>query len=75
VVLGFPVIIALFLSEMGLAFINRFAPQLNVFVLSLSIKSALALAILIVYVGIIFTYAGDIWSDINTLWQQFLGAP
>jgi type III secretion protein T len=37
-----PAVIVLHLAEAGLGLINRFAPELNVFTLSLSIKSWLA---------------------------------
>ena len=47
VVVGGPVVIAMFFSELGLGFVGRFAPQLNVFFLSMPIKSAVALFVLI----------------------------
>lgn len=46
-----PVIIAMFLAEFGLALIGRFAPQMDVFFLAMPVKSAVAMAMLIVYVG------------------------
>ncbi|WP_018692217.1 type III secretion system export apparatus subunit SctT [Algicola sagamiensis] len=49
VLLGGPIIIAMFLSEFGLALISRFAPQLNVFFLAMPIKSAIAGFLLIFY--------------------------
>lgn len=51
-----PIIIAMFFSEFGLAMIGRFAPQLDVFFLAMPVKSAVAFAFLIVYVGILLTY-------------------
>lgn len=44
-----PLIIVLFLAELGLGLVNRFAPQLNVFFVAMPIKSALAAGILILY--------------------------
>ncbi|WP_268580500.1 EscT/YscT/HrcT family type III secretion system export apparatus protein, partial [Escherichia coli] len=38
-----PAIISMFLAEVGLALVSRFAPQLQVFFLAMPIKSALAL--------------------------------
>ena len=49
VVLAAPVIILMFLATIGLGFVNRTAPQLNVFFLSMPIKSALGVAMLVIY--------------------------
>ncbi|MFM2281244.1 MAG: hypothetical protein RLZZ444_3475, partial [Pseudomonadota bacterium] len=48
-VLAAPVIAIMFLAEFSLAIVSRFAPQLQVFILAMPIKSALALMILIFY--------------------------
>ena len=44
-----PVIILMFLATVGLGFVNRTAPQLNVFFLSMPVKSALGIAMLVIY--------------------------
>ncbi|VVE74110.1 type III secretion system export apparatus subunit SctT [Pandoraea sputorum] len=44
-----PVVAALFLSELVLGLLSRFAPQVNAFALSLTIKSLIAFAILLIY--------------------------
>ncbi|CAM2065491.1 type III secretion system export apparatus subunit SctT [Sulfidibacter corallicola] len=49
-----PIIIAVFVAEYGLGLINRFAPQLNVFFLSMPIKSAVGSFILIIYTYYVF---------------------
>ena len=49
VVISAPVIIVMFLATIGLGLVNRTAPQLNVFFLSMPVKSALGVAMLIVY--------------------------
>ncbi len=54
-----PIVIALFVSEFGLGLINRFSPQLNVFFLSMPIKSAVAGALLILYVSFLLGYSRD----------------
>lgn len=54
-----PAIVAMFLAELGLALISRFAPQLQVFFLAMPIKSALALLVLVLYMSTLFEYAGD----------------
>ncbi|MDR3316704.1 MAG: type III secretion system export apparatus subunit SctT [Puniceicoccales bacterium] len=44
-----PILFTLFLAEFGLGMVNRFAPQLNVFFLSMGIKSGLSNLFLILY--------------------------
>ena len=51
VLLGGPVLFILFLSEFGLGLVTRFAPQLNVFFLSMPIKSELAMLFFILYLS------------------------
>ena len=58
-VVGGPVVIAMFLSELGLGFVSRFAPQLNVFFLSMPVKSAVATLMLILSWGILIVFFGD----------------
>ena len=53
VVISAPVIIVMFLATLGLGFVNRTAPQLNVFFLSMPVKSALGIAMLVVYLPFI----------------------
>ena len=51
VVLAAPALVAMFLAEFGLGLVSRFAPQLNVFFLSMPVKSAVGIFVLILYVG------------------------
>ncbi len=53
VIIAAPVIIVMFLATIGLGLVNRTAPQLNVFFLSMPVKSALGIAMLIVYLPFI----------------------
>ena len=53
VVISAPAIIVMFLATIGLGFVNRTAPQLNVFFLSMPIKSALGIAMLVIYLPFI----------------------
>lgn len=53
VVISAPVIIVMFLATVGLGLVNRTAPQLNVFFLSMPVKSALGIAMLAVYLPFI----------------------
>ena len=57
--LAAPIIICMFITEWGIALISRSAPQLNVFILAMPIKSAVAVAILVLYVGTIMTLGTD----------------
>lgn len=59
VLLGAPAIVAMFLSEVGLALVSRFVPQLQVFFLAMPIKSALAMLVLMLYMATLFEYGGD----------------
>ena len=72
VVISAPVIILMFLATIGLGFVNRTAPQLNVFFLSMPIKSALGVAMLIVYLPFImdmlmYTKDGAILDPVRRL--------
>ena len=53
VVISAPPVILMFLATLGLGFVNRTAPQLNVFFLSMPVKSALGIGILIIYLPFI----------------------
>lgn len=48
-ILSAPILIVMFLATVGLGLVNRTAPQLNVFFLSMPIKSALGIFMLIIY--------------------------
>lgn len=52
-VIAAPIIIVMFLATIGLGFVNRTAPQLNVFFLSMPVKSALGVAALVIYLPFI----------------------
>ena len=65
VLFGSPVIIAMFLSELGLALVSRFAPQLQVFFLAMPIKSGIAMFMLAIYAKLIFHYSDPLWDDIG----------
>ncbi|TMS57097.1 EscT/YscT/HrcT family type III secretion system export apparatus protein [Imbroritus primus] len=76
VVLAAPVLILMFMAEVGLALVNRFAPQLQVFFLAMPIKSALAFFILVLYAGTLMEYVGDeirglggLFDQISIIWQ------
>ncbi|MDD4932849.1 MAG: type III secretion system export apparatus subunit SctT [Methylacidiphilaceae bacterium] len=65
---GAPVVLILFVTELGLGLLNRFVPQLNEFLLALPVKAALASLILLVYVGFFMSYVQqrfDGFRDLN----------
>jgi type III secretion protein T len=59
VVLAAPVVIAVFLSEFGLGLMNRFAPQMNAFSLSMPVKSLVGAVVLVVYLPFLLSLTGD----------------
>lgn len=63
--LGAAVLVAMFLAEVGLALISRFAPQLQVFILAMPIKSALAMLMLGIYVALLFDYTRPLIQEIG----------
>lgn len=70
VVIAAPVIILMFLVTIGLGFVNRTAPQLNVFFLSMPIKSAMGIAMLIIYLPFIMDML--IYTDDNAILAPIL---
>jgi len=79
---GAPVVIAMFLAELGLALVSRFVPQLQVFFLAMPIKSALALLVLIIYMATLFDLAHGSLDELraivpflNEQWASPAGAP
>ncbi len=72
VVISAPVIIVMFLATVGLGLVNRTAPQLNVFFLSMPVKSALGIAMLVVYLPFIldmlmYTKEGEILGSVRNM--------
>ena len=56
-VIAAPILALMFLAEFSLALLSRFAPQIQVFILSMPIKSILASIFLIFYFGILLPHA------------------
>ncbi len=52
-VLSAPIIGIFFLTDFSLGLVNRFAQQLNVFILSMPIKSGIMLILLVLYMGVL----------------------
>lgn len=70
VTLGGPILALCFLSDFSLGLINRFAPQLNVFSLSMPVKSGVVIAVMVVYAGALLTSFKDGISGMDTLFNQ-----
>jgi type III secretion protein T len=58
-IIAAPVVALMFLSEFALALVSRFAPQIQVFILAMPIKSAIAILVLVFYMKILFPFASD----------------
>lgn len=56
--LSAPAVIAMFLSEAGLALVGRFVPQLQVFFLAMPIKSAIGFLMLVLYANTLLEVSG-----------------
>ncbi len=74
-VLCAPVIAIFFLTDFSLGLVNRFAQQLNVFILSMGIKSGIMLIILVYYVSLLqgvllddFLTLPNIFKEIKGVW-------
>ncbi|WP_257296307.1 type III secretion system export apparatus subunit SctT [Endozoicomonas sp. YOMI1] len=74
--LSAPVIICMFITEFGIALISRAAPQLNVFILAMPIKSGVALAILVVYMATILELSQkhmmgipEMFESLGVIWK------
>lgn len=68
-VLAGPILIVCFLTDLGLGLINRFAPQLNVFFLSMPVKSGLAIFLLILYVRVLMGIFGENINQMDSLFK------
>jgi type III secretion protein T len=68
-VLAAPMLIVCFLVDLGMGLMNRFAPQLNVFFLAMPVKSALTMALLLVYWGAMFGYLGGEVTRLPVVWD------
>jgi type III secretion protein T len=62
-VLAAPIVLVMFVAEAALAFVGRFAPQVQVFILAMPIKSGLATFMLIFYVALLFPDVASRYDD------------
>ena len=57
-----PVVLACLFADAALGLVNRFAPQLNVYVIAMPVKCAVASFLLIFYFAILLTDASERFS-------------
>ncbi|MDR2302063.1 MAG: type III secretion system export apparatus subunit SctT [Deltaproteobacteria bacterium] len=69
-----PVVAACLLTDVSLGLVNRFASQLNVYVLSMPIKSGLAMFILVSYYGALIALSPELFEDLFEHLYQLTGA-
>ena len=70
-VLAVPVLAVMFFAEFALAIVSRFAPQVQVFILAMPIKSLLAIMMLIFYFPILLPFANKQLDSFYSYTQQF----
>ena len=68
--LAAPVFAAMFIAEIGVALVSRFAPQLNVFFLAMPIKSGVAFLVLILYAQTLLRHLGSGMTPFTELFRQ-----
>ena len=66
VLLSGPVVVACLLTDISLGLINRFASQLNVYVLAMPVKSGLASLLLIFYFSMLMTGAVSMFDSFGS---------
>jgi type III secretion protein T len=70
-ILAAPMVICMFLVDFSLGLVNRFAPSLNVFFLSMPIKSALSLLVLVLYTATFVIFLGEDFMGMEQLRKLF----
>ena len=65
-----PIAVACLLIDISLGLVNRFASQLNVYILAMPIKSGVAAFILLIYLGIMAAGAPTLYSHIHSTLSQ-----
>lgn len=65
ILLSAPIVAACLLTDMSLGLINRFAAQLNVYILGMPIKSALAALLLFLSFGLLLIQIGGLFDTIE----------
>jgi len=69
VLIAGPVLIVIFLVDLGFGFLNRSVPQINVFILSLPVKGLASILILTLYITKISEYLRILFSEYGLSFQ------
>lgn len=73
-IIAAPIIAVMALTEIGMALIGRFVPSINIFLLAMPIKSALAFLLLSLYFGYLLKYFNHSFNDLLSLPDFLSGA-
>ncbi len=68
-----PVVVACLLTDVSLGLINRFASQLNVYVLAMPIKSGVAIFLMLVYFGMLMADLPQMFGKIAADFRELQG--
>lgn len=71
VLLSGPIVVACLLTDVSLGLINRFASQLNVYVLAMPIKSGVAMFLLLFYFVLLMSNASGMFDNLRIDLEQF----
>jgi type III secretion protein T len=69
-ILAAPLVVIMFAAEFALALVSRFAPQIQVFILAMPIKSALVVFILIFYFAVLIPHATNLLGQSSQRWPE-----
>ncbi|RXF75230.1 EscT/YscT/HrcT family type III secretion system export apparatus protein [Desulfovibrio sp. DS-1] len=73
VLLAGPLVVACLLADISLGLVNRFASQLNVYVLAMPVKSAVASLLLVLYFGALAAKTPDLFAEVAADLQRLQG--
>lgn len=73
VVLAGPIVLGMFISEFSFALVNRFTPSLNVFILSMPVKSAVSLILLVMYIQLFYHYLDKNTQSMEEIFLELNG--
>jgi len=71
--LASPILIAVFLTEFCLGLMNRFVPQMNVFFLSMPVKSGVASFLIILYLMVLVYFFTESFAELPDLFGTLEG--
>jgi type III secretion protein T len=69
VIIAAPIVISSFMADLALGMLNRFAPQVNIFMISLAVKSAITALIMVFYISFVIRYLHGNFMDSETILQ------